>query len=274
LIWLAWRQHRLAALCAAGGVLLAITSVALLGLETTAFHSVLGHGSPALSEEALQGFWTAAWISLLALPLLAGLFLGAPLIAQDFEARTYRLAWTQGITRQRWVVWKLAPPLVAIALGTAVLAAAIEPAISSQWAGGQQWSLGGQWYWFDQSGFALAAYVLFAVALGVLAGALIGRTLLAMVVTGIAYVLARAAVATFLRPNYMPPVTAHPPEPWGAWTLTMEFASPGQPDTGALLVFQPADRFWTFQLIEAAIFVGLALVLVAAAVVVVRRRTA
>lgn len=274
MIWLAWRQQRLAALCAAGGVLVVMTSVAVLGVETAAFHSAVGHGSPALSQESLQAFWNAAWITLLALPLLAGLFLGAPLIAQDFEARTYRLAWTQGITRQRWVTWKLAPPLVAIALGTAVLAGAIEPAISTQWTGGQQWSVGEQWYWFDQSGFALAAYVLFAVALGVLAGALIGRTLLAMVVTGIAYVLTRAAIATFLRPNYMPPITAHPPEPFGAWTLTMGFTSPGQPDTAALLVYQPADRFWTFQLIEAAIFVGLAIALVAAAVVVVRRRTA
>jgi ABC-type transport system involved in multi-copper enzyme maturation permease subunit len=274
LIWLSWRQHRLAALYAAGGVLLVITSVAVMGVETAPFHSTVGHGSPALSEEALQGFWNAVWITLLALPLLTGLFLGAPLIAQDLEARTHRLAWTQGITRQRWVIWKLGPPLLAIALGTAVLAGAIEPAISTQWTGGQQESLGEQWYWFDQSGFALAAYVLFAVALGVLAGALIGRTLLAMVVTGIAYVLTRAAVATFLRPNYMPPITAHPPEPSGAWTLTMGFTSPGQPNTAALLVYQPADRFWTFQLIEAAIFVGLAVVLVAAAVAVVRRRTA
>ncbi len=69
------------------------------------------------------------------------------------------------------------------------------------------------------------------MALGVQAGALIGRTLLAMVVTGIAYVLARAAIATFLRPNYLPPITAHPPEPFGPWTLTMGFTSPGQPDT-------------------------------------------
>lgn len=274
MIWLAWRQHRMTALCAAAGVVLVMTSVAILGAETTAFHSSVGHGSPALPESTLQGLWNAAWITLLTLPLLAGLFLGAPLIAQDLETRTYRLAWTQGLTRQRWVIWKLGPPLLAIALGTAVLATGIEPGISTQWAGGQRGSLGEQWYWFDQSGFALAAYVLFAVALGVLAGSVIGRTLLAMVVTGIVYVVIRAAVATFLRPNYMSPVAAHPPEPFGAWTLTMGFTSPDQPATAALLVYQPADRFWPFQLIEGAIFVGLAIVLIAAAVAVVRRRSA
>ena len=41
-----------------------------------------------------------------------------------------------------------------------------------------------------------------------------------------------------------------------------------------LVTFQPADRFWTFQGIESAIFVGLALLAIGAAVVLLRRRSA
>jgi hypothetical protein len=257
------------------------TGIGLLAAETAAMHSGTRVGSLAFLDSSLQTDWNVAWVTLLALPLLAGLFLGAPMIALDFEARTFRLAWTQGLTRQEWIIWKLGPPLFAITVGAALFAAALEPAITAQWRGGVQssiagatWSIGEQWYWFDQSGFALAAYICFAVALGVLVGALIGRTLLAMVVTGAAYVLSRAAVATFLRPNYMPPITAHPPEPYGAWTLTATFASPGQPDAAALLTYQPADRFWSFQLIEAGIFVSLSIILVGVAIAVVRHRSA
>jgi len=35
----------------------------------------------------------------LAVPLLIGMFWGAPLISREFEAGTFRLAWTQGVTR-------------------------------------------------------------------------------------------------------------------------------------------------------------------------------
>jgi hypothetical protein len=39
-------------------------------------------------------------------------------------------------------------------------------------------------------------------------------------------------------------------------------------------VYQPANRYWTFQWIEAGIFVGISAVLVAVAVVLVLRRDA
>ena len=36
------------------------------------------------------------------------MFWGAPLIARELESGTYRLAWTQGVTRERWTFTKLA----------------------------------------------------------------------------------------------------------------------------------------------------------------------
>ena len=36
-------------------------------------------------------------------PLLAGVFWGGPLIAREIEQDTHRLAWTQSISRGRWL---------------------------------------------------------------------------------------------------------------------------------------------------------------------------
>ena len=39
---------------------------------------------------------------------LLGMFWGAPLVARELETGTFRLAWTQGVTRNRWLAVKLA----------------------------------------------------------------------------------------------------------------------------------------------------------------------
>src|SRR5690242_18892907 len=41
------------------------------------------------------------------IPLVIGMLWGAPLITREFEAGTFRLAWTQGVTRTRWLAVKL-----------------------------------------------------------------------------------------------------------------------------------------------------------------------
>ena len=51
-------------------------------------------------------------------PALVGVFFGAPLIARELESGTFRLAWTQGVTRARWLMVKLA----LVGLASSVLA--------------------------------------------------------------------------------------------------------------------------------------------------------
>ena len=51
--------------------------------------------------------------AMLAVPALIGVFWGAPLVARELETGTYRLAWTQSVTRTRWLAVKVA--LVGIA---------------------------------------------------------------------------------------------------------------------------------------------------------------
>src|SRR5665213_2663361 len=45
--------------------------------------------------------------ALVVVPALVGAFWGAPLIAREFENGTHRLAWTQSVTRARWLATKL-----------------------------------------------------------------------------------------------------------------------------------------------------------------------
>ena len=152
---------------------------------------------------------------------------------------------------------------------------------------------------FEIQGLVVPAYAVFALALGVLAGAALRRSLAAMSVTLAAFVAVRLAVAKVLRPRYEAPEHETmsglvPGTHARDWVLSNSLVDAvGRHITAAredlailhaqqaridaqeyllslgwrrALSFQPADHFWTFQAIEAGIFVGLAAVLVAATV--------
>src|SRR4029453_1954649 len=56
------------------------------------------------------------------LPLLAGLFWGAPLVAREIEHGTHRLVWTQGVSRLRWAATKIGLVAVGVLGITAIYA--------------------------------------------------------------------------------------------------------------------------------------------------------
>ncbi|MEU8088459.1 hypothetical protein AB0B57_33195 [Micromonospora sp. NPDC049101] len=58
-------------------------------------------------------------------PPLIGAFWGAPLVAREFEAGTYRLVWTQSISRSRWLAVKLAVVGTVTVVATALLSALV-----------------------------------------------------------------------------------------------------------------------------------------------------
>ena len=265
MIWLTWRQHRIAIFAAAAIMVLLVTSLALLGSQTARSSRLVD------VYQAIRTQWNVMWFLLLLLPLVAGIFLGAPLLASDFERGTHRLLWTQGVTRMRWLVGKLAVAMTAILVGAAIVDVAAQLAIPTQWSTAAVWTYANQWLFFDQGGLTLPAYVLFAVSLGVAAGAVVGRTLLAMVITGIVYAVWRAVVGAFIRPNYLPPLEGRGPIQQAVWITSAH----GNLNSGPItLYYQPADRFWTFQGIEASIFVGLSVLLLGLTTFVVLRRDA
>jgi hypothetical protein len=143
------------------------------------------------------------WLGVLVLvtPALVGMFWGAPLVAREFEEGTFRLAWTQSVTRTRWVVVKLA------VVGLASMAAAgLLSLMVTWWSGPLDRADLNQFATFDQRGIAPIGYAAFAFTLGVLAGALIRRTLPAMFVTLAVFVAVRLAEFSWLRPRLLRPV--------------------------------------------------------------------
>jgi hypothetical protein len=133
MIWLTWRQQRLEILL--GGALLALLTIFVLvtGLDMASAYQRLGLAgcltaatpacatiTAAFSNQygAMGGLLT--WLALL--PLVFGVLLAAPFVL-ELEQGTYRLIWTQGITRTRWVTLKLGLLLASALLSALALTA-------------------------------------------------------------------------------------------------------------------------------------------------------
>lgn len=132
--------------------------------------------------------------------------MGAPLIARELEADTHRLVWAQGITRERWLLHKLALPMGALMAGTGVAA------WFGSWAleGAGQATIGLYWYSptaFVSTGPAVLGYAALGVALGAMAGTLTRRTLPAMVLT-LGAMGAVTALLTTIRSHVVSPVVS------------------------------------------------------------------
>jgi hypothetical protein len=323
--WVVWRQHRAAALWSLALLALLAGLLVLGGRDmfaayqqvqqgTTVARCAQTHSQSAVCD-ALTGtfrgeFGSASFLLLLLaiLPALAGMFFGAPLVAREVERGTHRLAWTQGVTRQRWMLAQVG----ALVAGTALLAGAL--ALLLMWWRGPLDQVSGDRFaaGFDLEGIAPLAYALFALALGIAAGVLTRHTLPAMAATFVGFIALRGVVELVLRPQYLAPVarvtnpTEGNPTPYnGDWVLNNGFAyldRAGHPITSAaatslcsdsakgttlgftsclhdhgiqlLNLYQPASRFWLFQGIESGIFLALALALLALAIWWVRARLA
>ena len=111
---------------------------------------------------------------------------GAALVARELESGTARLAWSQSVTPARWLTAKLTAAAVPLTAGTTLLALLF----AWVWTTGQDilvtnWS-------YDRvlvpAGPMSVALVLFALAVGTLAGVALGRALPALAVAaGVTY---------------------------------------------------------------------------------------
>jgi hypothetical protein len=107
--WLTWRQLRTSAAYAYASllliaILLAVTGPALAHLAATAGHDFLNRAQGNSADAAL---YDIGWIAVLATPPLIGMFWGAPLIAAELTTGTHRLVWNQTVSRTRWLAVKL-----------------------------------------------------------------------------------------------------------------------------------------------------------------------
>ncbi len=298
MIWVSWRQSRSQAI-ACLGVLVALAVYAILlgtSMRTAFSHDGLAgclarsHGTscPAAVQAFTNKFGSAVniafWSVLLIAPGLLGVLIGAPLIARELEYGTWRLAWSQTVPRTRWLAVKLA----LVTGGLIVLGAAMTAVIT--WYRAPMDRLTGHFLHniYDFEGLVLTAYILCAFGFAVLAGLLVRRSIPAMIVAFVPWLAIRLVVEFLLRPNFqapltfqqsctpgqcsggvgigfLPPVTGH----IGDWVLSQ----PGGQLANTYL-YQPADRFWTFQFIEAGLFVALTVAALGAAIWLLHRRPA
>jgi ABC-type transport system involved in multi-copper enzyme maturation permease subunit len=215
MIRFAWTRFRTQA--AVGAVVLAIAGAVLLVTGIKLNHAYYAAAAVCKQQDNCahmftytfpsQGYLDAAntlGAAGLAVPGLIGMFWGAPLAAREFETGTFRLVWTQGVTRTRWLAAKLALAGVA-----AIVAGELFSLMVDWWSSpihkantGYTPFTSGSFH----SGVAPVGYAAFAFALGVTAGLLIRHTLPAMAVTLAVFTAVIIAFPIWVRPHLIPPV--------------------------------------------------------------------
>lgn len=343
--WLQARTQTLTSLTILAGlaVLAAITGVQLSHLYGSLVARCQSGCDLAVNRFLSHDHFLSQAFDLLArvVPALVGIFLGAPLVAREIESGTHRLAWTQGVTRRRWAVTKLAVGgLVAVVIAATLTLTVTWWSRTIEAVGKNQYAV------FDRRDVVLIGYAVFAFASGALIGAVVRRVVPAMAITLAVYTFALVAMAVWVRPHLLSPVTAteslldagrfgfassngsplvidaQGSGPHNAWTLSSRLVTssghaataveraafvrqrcsglglppPARfgppklglgPDRAALeacrtqaskafhlvVRYQPANRYWTFQWLELAIFFALALAAAVSCCWWVTRRT-
>lgn len=182
-----WLQHRGSLISA--GVLSAACALLIVvsGLGSHATYAQLSrclasqHGTCTDLQDSMSAQTTGLsliTIALLVLPVLAGMFIGAPMLARELESGSFRFAWTQGIGRTRWLATKM------VLLGGTAAAAAAMLGFLADWYGGPFESAGLASRWqggqFNVTVLTFPAWTLCSLAAGTFAGLLIGRVVAAM----------------------------------------------------------------------------------------------
>ncbi|MET9469431.1 transporter [Streptomyces sp. NPDC006544] len=313
-LWLAWRQQRVligigAAVLAAAAAIAAFSRSDMLDALHSGLFDHCGTGplyctrpdtgAPLLLDtDALKYLGTLN----IALPILIGVFWGAPLLGRDRELGTHHMVLTQGISRGQWFASR-----VALAAATTVAVSGLLAGVFAWWwrpAADRSYGL----FWYENaalsgSGPRVVAAALFGLAAGTLLGLLARRVLPAMgltlLVTGAITLLLEWTHRTRLlvSPHTYVSAGSAPKPPMGEkWStghyglitasgrqdnvLNCPFPSGAQlsecmAQRGYVARFyeaNPAGDYWAFQWTDTAVLGGLALVLTAVTVLLLRRR--
>ncbi|MEU9960229.1 hypothetical protein [Streptomyces sp. NPDC050982] len=233
-------------------------------------------------------------------PFLVAVWAGAALIARELETGTAHLAWTQSVSPTRWLAAKLAVPALLITAGTAVLV----PLHRLMW-NQDAWLRSMDWYdrsIYPSSGTLPLAHALCGLALGALAGLVVGRALPAL---GVAFaaLLGVFYLGNEYRLSLWPTVTVTGAKALslpddalqldrgvitaegtriannmactdadGAADLRRCLADSGLDEIWA--TYHPKSHYWPLQLAETGVVLAVAALAVTAAFVLLRRRTA
>jgi hypothetical protein len=340
MIWVTWRQSRTEMFIFAATIAAVALFLIWTGLDIRSHYDSLGIANCLSSDEtsrscqdALGSFSNrvegvrslANWLVLF--PFLAGALVAAPIVI-DLEQGMYRLAWTQGVTRTRWLATK-------IGLGVAILiTVSLIMMVLWRWWGKPFVSFGerigaNQW---DSTIFdyraVLVSYAIFAFALCLVVGTIFRRSIAAFGIALVGFIGIRVLILSKFRPHYLAPrkyiansmdrlpasieksawhIDSFPSDNLGhslAWNSPAvqqcfsiggnlkqavgSIPSPADVNTAVAAqnqcfidhniymttVYQPGSRYWIFQGIESAIFLGMAAILLGITFYWVTRRIA
>ncbi len=293
--WVGWRLQRTETLIVVGILALLAALLVPTGIEMANFYhrnalaTCLGANASPACGPALGDFRQhfqslldlGGWFTLV--PGLIGVLLAAPFIL-DLEHGTYRLAWTQSITRGRWLLGKLG-----FAVVTAVVAAGVLTLLLAWWRAPSV-HLDGRLMNgnYDSTGTVVIGYTLFALGLAVALGAIWRRSAAALVLGFVGYFAARISVDLSLRDHLVAPLRATytgAQEPsflhnaqivsltgtvnghqimndGGGFMGSAKVAAPDVTNAVFHVVYQPDSHFWPLQLAETGLFAGAAVILI------------
>lgn len=209
LIWLTWRQHRWpiaasAVITAALVVLMLITASDLGSMAAKCLATAARGDCRRDKTEAVPSHASYLMNSVVFLPVLVAVFWGVPLLAREFEQRTLPLAWSQDVSRLKWLTGKTVVMLVLVgAMGTALAAASIHLAHQYHAYTGESLFEGTQ---FQAGGWMPLTLGLAWLAVGIAAGAATRRVLVAIATVGALWIV-RMVGMVWLRPRFTTPVT-------------------------------------------------------------------
>ncbi len=206
MLWLPFRQFRTQAVLAAGALVALAVVVVIVGSQVLEYyHAAVGACAGAdefVDKYQQKGQWLSALV--LVVPGLIGVFWDAPLFARELESGTFRLAWTQSISRARWTLCKLGP------------SGWRRPACAACWSRGGPVpsispSASGPSCTSTPAASCRCAMSPSRSPSGMAAGAVVRRTVAAMGATLVSFAAVRLAFTEWVRPHLMAPLVSRRP---------------------------------------------------------------
>jgi ABC-type transport system involved in multi-copper enzyme maturation permease subunit len=209
MIWVSWRRQRaqlitlFAMLVVGAGVVTLLRSNMIGAINSLQLSRCVTQAASECSAPDAVKTFQEVWFSrlnlgqaaILGLPVLIGVFIGAPLFARELEQGTHVLAFTQSVSRTRWMLSKLVVALVPALIVLVALQYMVSSWLTAAGTMGPRSSGAFSALNFGTEHVSPVAYTLFAFALGTFVGVVSRRTLVAMT-TGLGvFVVVRFALA-------------------------------------------------------------------------------
>lgn len=300
MMWVAWRNYRLVMIF--GMVLLAGVAAFIIatGLHQLALFNDLGLAATGNAVSEQRNKFLDSYVDLdnivvyfAFIPIFWGVLMAIPII-MELEQRTYRLSWTQSISRRRWL-WTM---LGIAILGSLVFSGILAALLSWWYAPRMQFQdpFGPMFY---RGGVLPMVHTIFTLTLALIIGMFMRKSAIALLVAVVISIMVILGSGGNVRAHYIPPVQnmapttralEFPEVPERSWIIEfylvdntgnrLSVDQVNEINAGIakgdieienriisqgvryLVLFQPADRFWLFQIIEISLFLIVSLLLV------------